>query len=321
MAALGSSALTLAQQGAWGDTKDGIPYRILGKTGEKVSLLGIGGFHMGDPGEKEGIAIVRTALDRGVNFLDNCWDYHDGLSEERMGRALRDGYRKRAFLMTKIDGRNEKTAARQIDESLARLQTDHIDLMQFHEIIRDSDHTRIFAPDGAVKAMLAAKKAGKIRYIGFTGHKSPAYHLEMLATAEQHGLHFDAVQLPLNIMDAHFDSFAQKVIPVLVGKQIAILGMKPFGGGYILKSGAPIRPVECLHYAMNLPTSVVITGCDSIKILEQGIAAAQSFQPMNDQAVAALLAKTAPYASEGKHEKYKVSERFDGTTKHPEWLG
>jgi predicted aldo/keto reductase-like oxidoreductase len=193
--------------------------------------------------------------------------------------------------------------------------------MQFHEIIRDSDHKRIFAPDGAVKAIQAARKAGKVRYIGFTGHKSPSYHLDMLATAEQHGLHFDAVQLPLNIMDAHFDSFAQKVVPILVSKQIGILGMKPFGGGYILKSGAPIKPVDYLHYAMNLPTSVVITGCDSMKTLDQGIAAARSFQPMDEKAVADLLAKAAPYAKEGKHEKYMVSERFDGTTKHPEWLG
>lgn len=321
MAALGGGALTLNPRLTWADTKDGVPYRMLGSTGEKVSLIGIGGFHMGSPSEKEGVEIVRTALDRGINFLDNCWDYHDGKSEERMGRALRDGYREKAFLMTKIDGRDEKSAARQIDESLARLQTDHIDLMQFHEIIRDTDHTRIFAADGAVKAMLAAKKAGKIRYIGFTGHKSPSFHLQMLKTAEENGLHVDAVQMPLNVMDAHYDSFEKRVVPVLVQKKIAVLGMKPFGGGYILKSGAKVSPEECLHYAMNLPTSVVITGCDSIKTLDQAISAATTFRPMDAKAVATILDKTMALAADGKHEKYKVSEIFDGTTKNPEWLG
>lgn len=321
MTGLGGSIFALSRHSSQADTKDGIPYRLLGSTGEKVSILGIGGFHMGSPSEKEGIKIVRTALDRGINFLDNCWDCHNGLSEERMGHALRDGYREKAFLMTKIDGREEGIAARQIDESLKRLQTDHIDLMQFHEIIRGTDPGRIFAPDGAVKAMLAARKAGKIRYIGFTGHKSPAIHLEMLAAAERHSLPLDAVQMPLNLMDAHYDSFAQRVLPELVRRKIAVLGMKPFGGGFVFKSDAKVTAEEYLHYAMNLPVSVVITGCDSLKILEQGIAAAENFRPLSEETVTALLVRTATLASEGKYEKYKSSEHFDATSRHPEWLG
>jgi predicted aldo/keto reductase-like oxidoreductase len=204
------------------------------------------------------IAIIRKALDEGINFLDNCWDYNGGESEIRMGKALRDGYREKAFLMTKIDGRSKASATAQLEESLRRLQTDRIELLQFHEIIRDTDPDRIFAPGGALEAVLAAKKAGKIRFIGFTGHKSPDIHLKMLATAAQHHFSFDTVQMPLNVMDAHFDSFEKKVVPVLQKDDIGILGMKPMGDHFILDTKTA-TPVECLHYAMNLPTSVVIT--------------------------------------------------------------
>src|SRR5438105_14164646 len=179
------------------DVRNGIPYRRLGRTGEMVSLIGVGGYHLGrQADEREAIRIVRTAVDSGINFLDNCWDYNGGASELRMGKALRDGYRQKAFLMTKIDGRSEESAARQIDESLRRLQTDWIDLMQFHEVIRMTDPERVFARDGAVKAVLTAHRAGKIRYVGFTGHKSPAIHLRMLEIARQNGFTFDAVQMP-----------------------------------------------------------------------------------------------------------------------------
>ncbi|HXH67125.1 MAG TPA: aldo/keto reductase [Candidatus Limnocylindrales bacterium] len=303
------------------EVKYGIPYRELGRTGEKVSLIGIGGYHLGkQPDPNESIAIIRKALDEGINFLDNCWDYNGGESEVRMGKALRDGYREKAFLMTKIDGRNKATASSQIEESLRRLQTDRIDLLQFHEIIRDTDPQRIFAKGGALEAVLEARKAGKIRFIGFTGHKSPEIHLKMFVTASEHRFSFDAVQMPLNVMDAHFDSFEKKVIPVLVRHGVGILGMKPMGDHFILDSKTATA-TECLQYAMNLPTSVVITGCDSMPILDQALRAARSFKPLIESQVAALLAKTASAAQAGKFELYKTSHHFDGTFANPQWLG
>jgi predicted aldo/keto reductase-like oxidoreductase len=308
---------------AWAgvDSKTGMTYRKLGRTGEKVSMMGLGGFHIGNQkDEQESIRIIRTAIDNGVTFLDNCWDYNGGESEVRMGKALRDGYRQRAFLMTKIDGRTRKAATEQLEESLRRLQTDHIDLLQFHEIIRMEDPEKVFAPGAGMEAIVEARKAGKVRYIGFTGHKSPDIHLKMLETADAHGFHFDTVQMPLNVMDAHFNSFGKKVLPVLVKKEIGVLGMKPMGAGLILKSNV-VQPVECLHYAMNLPTSVVITGCDSLQVLESSLNAARTFRPMNETQVAQLLAKTADSARDGKFEGYKTTDNFDGTGHNPQWLG
>jgi predicted aldo/keto reductase-like oxidoreductase len=304
------------------ESADAIPYRTLGRTGEKVSAIGLGGNHIGKPevAEAESIRIVRTALDNGINFLDNCWDYNEGQSEIRMGKALRDGYRQRAFLMTKIDGRNKKTAVRQIEESLQRLETDHIDLLQFHEIIRMEDPALIFAAGGAIEAALDAKKAGKIRYIGFTGHKNPAIHLKMLETAASHQFRFDTVQMPLNVMDAHYESFEQKVLPVLVKADIGVVGMKPMGNSVILQSKT-VTPLECLHYAMNLPTSVVLTGCDSMRILDQALYAARSFRPMETSEIEAILAKTAQAARQGDYELYKTSHAHDGTLANPAWLG
>jgi aryl-alcohol dehydrogenase-like predicted oxidoreductase len=299
-----------------------IPYRTLGRTGERVSAIGIGGYHLGKPylAESESIRIIRSALDSGITFLDNSWDYYDGQSELRMGRALRNGYRNRAFLMSKIDGRDRATAARQIDESLRRLQTDRIDLLQHHEVIRMDDADRIFAVGGAMESVLQAKHAGKVRYIGFTGHKSPEIHLKTLATAASHGFHFDTVQMPLNVMDAHYRSFEKKVLPVLLRKEIGVLGMKPMGDAVILESKTA-TPIECLHYAMNLPTSVVITGCDSMERLEQALSAARSFRPMDPAEVEALLARTARAAEKGGYELYKTTPKHDGTMEHPEWLG
>ena len=304
-----------------GDGKNDIPYRPLGRTGQKVSSIGVGGFHLGlIKDEKESIRIVRTAIDRGINFLDNSWDYNDGKSERRMGKALRDGYRHRAFLMTKVDGRSKHEAAKQIDDSLRRLRTDHVDLMQFHEVIRFEDPDRIFAPDGAIEAFLEAKQAGKLRFIGFTGHKDPQIHLYMLEVAARHGFRFDAVQMPLNVMDAHFRSFEHHVLPVLVKEEIGVLGMKSMGAGVILQSKT-VAPLECLHYAMHLPTSVVITGIDGMDILEQAVLAARTFHPLEERELAALLAKTAPAAAAGKFELFKTTSHFDSTARNPRWLG
>jgi aryl-alcohol dehydrogenase-like predicted oxidoreductase len=296
-------------------------YRGLGRTGEVVSVLGLGGHHIGrQKEEKASIAIIRAAIDAGINFMDNCWDYHDGGSEVRMGKALQGGYRKKIFLMTKIDGRTRHAAAEQIDQSLQRLQTDVIDLLQFHEVIRLEDPDRIFAEDGALKAVLAAQKAGKVRYIGFTGHKDPLVHLRMLEVAAGHDFRFDTVQLPLNVMDAHFRSFGQKVLPVLVREGIGVLGMKPMGDGLILKSKT-VTPIECLHYAMNLPTATVITGIDSLEILKQDLEAVKTCRPLSQDQVAALLARTAQAASGGKFEGFKTTNGFDGTAQNPTWLG
>jgi len=303
------------------ESRNGIPYRTLGRSREKVSLVGLGGYHLGKQADpQESVRIIRAGLDEGINFLDNCWDYNGGESEIRMGNALRDGYRQKAFLMSKIDGRTKAAAASQINESLRRLQTDRIDLLQFHEVIRDTDPDRIFAKGGAMEAVLEAQKAGKIRLIGFTGHKSPDIHLKMLATAKKHDFTFDAVQMPLNVMDAHYDSFEKKVLPVLVKEDIGVLGMKPMGDHFILESKT-VTAVECLHYTMNLPTSVVITGCDSMQILNQALSAARSFRPMNSNEVAALLAKTTQASQSGKYELYKTTHHFDGTYANPQWLG
>ena len=299
-----------------------VPYRTLGKTGEKVSAIGLGGWHLGLPTVSVELAVrlIRTALDRGFNFLDNSWDYFDGLSELRMGKALRDGYRKKAFLMTKIDGRSKKEAASQIEQSLLRLQTDTIDLVQHHEVLRFEDPNRIFDEDGAHVAMLEARKAGKIRFIGFTGHKDPHIHLYMLDVARENGFHFDTVQMPLNVMDAHFRSFGKLVVPRLVEEGVGILGMKSMANGIILKSKT-VTPIECLHYALSLPTSVVIAGVDSVKILNQAFTALRTFPKFTDADRAALLDRTRKAAAKGKWEPFTTSSIFDGTAATPKWLG
>lgn len=297
-------------------------YRELGSTGETVSAIGLGGWHLSLKHVDEPLAIrlVRTAIDRGITFMDNCWDYNEGVSEIRMGKALRDGYRDRVFLMTKLDGRSKTEAAKQLDESLQRLQVDHIDLVQYHEILRFEDPHRIFDSEGAHAAVLEAQQAGKLRYIGFTGHKDPAIHLHMLEVAEQNGLKFDTVQMPLNVMDVHYRSFAKLVVPELVKRNIGILGMKSLANGILLRSNT-VTPIECLHYALNLPTSVVITGMDSLEILDQACEAVRTFQPMTDEQVQTLLAKTAEAGSRGEFEPFKTSSIFDGTAQHPAWLG
>jgi aryl-alcohol dehydrogenase-like predicted oxidoreductase len=297
-------------------------YRVLGKTGERVSPIGVGGWHLGLPtvDEQLSLRIVRTAVDRGINFMDNSWDYNGGASEIRMGKALRDGYRDKALLMTKIDGRSKKEATRQLDESLRRLQIDRIDLVQHHEVIRFEDPHRIFDADGANAALVEARTAGKLRYIGFTGHKDPRIHLHTLEVAAEHGFSFDTVQMPLNVMDAHYRSFEKVVLPELVKQKIGVLGMKSMANGIILKSGT-VTAVQCLRYALSLPTSVVITGCDSMEVLEQALGVVSAFRPLTAGEVKALLAKTKSAASHGEFELFKTSSIFDSTAAHPDWLG
>jgi predicted aldo/keto reductase-like oxidoreductase len=298
-----------------------IPRRPLGVTGVTVSAIGIGGYHLGMPkDEAETIRIIHAALDRGIDFLDNSWDYFDGKSEDRMGKALADGHRKKAFLMTKLDGRTKKVASEQLEQSLRRLRTDVIDLVQIHEVIRADDPPRSFAPSGVIEALVDARKAGKLRFFGFTGHKDPAFHLAMLDAAAVHKFRFDTVQMPLNVLDAHYRSFEKLVLPRLVAMNIGVLGMKPLASGKVLKTNT-VSAIECLHYAMNLPTSVVITGCENMTDLDQAIRAALTFEPMTPTQVEALLARTKDVGVEGKFETFKTTDEHDGTSKHPEWLG
>jgi len=312
-----------AEVSAAGDRpKAEIPKRILGSTGERISAIGLGGYHLGRPGlqEQEAIQLVRQAIDRGITFMDNCWDYNGGVSELRMGKALAGGYRNKTFLMTKIDGRTKAEAARQIGQSLERLGTDRVDLMQFHEVIRLEDPDRIFAEGGAMEAMLEAKKAGKLRYIGFTGHKDPYVLLRMLEFARKRQFHFDAVQMPLNVMDEHFRSFAHDVLPALLHQNIGVLGMKAFGDHYIVDSKT-VTPIECLHYCLNLPVSTQITGIDSQAVLDQAVEAAHTFRPLSSAQLAGLLKRSRAAGLEGRFELYKTTSNFDGTAHNPHWLG
>jgi predicted aldo/keto reductase-like oxidoreductase len=301
---------------------NGMIYRKLGRTGERVSAIGLGGYHLGQKtlDESEAIRLTHQAIDRGINFLDNCWDYNGGVSEERMGKALAGGYRGKIFLMTKLDGRTKAEAARQIDESLRRLATDRIDLMQIHEIIRLDDPDRVFAEGGTMEALNDARQAGKIRYIGFTGHKDPLVHLRMLEEARKRNVHFDTVQMPLNVMDAHFRSFAHDVLPVLVREGIAPLGMKSLGDQFVLQSKTA-TPIECLHYCLNLPIAVQIAGIDSQQVLDQAFEAVKTFKPMTEAQVSQILNKTREAAQAGRFEPYKTSAHFDGTAANPKWLG
>jgi aryl-alcohol dehydrogenase-like predicted oxidoreductase len=301
---------------------EAVPRRPLGRTGVQVSIVGLGGHHIGrqqDPAES--VRLIRAAIDAGITFLDNCWDYNQGESELRMGQALRDGYRDRVFLMTKFDGRERASATRQIDESLKRLQTDHVDLLQFHEILRPNDPERIFGPGGAFEAAVAARKAGKARFLGFTGHKSPGVHLRMLRACLAHGFVPDAVQMPLNVLDATHDSFQAQVLPELVRRGIGVLGMKALGDGFVLKSGA-VSAEEGLRYAMSVPgVSVTITGIDRKEILDQALRVARGFEPLDGPARRALEQKASAVAAGGKFEAYKTTHTFDATFQHPEWMG
>jgi uncharacterized protein len=300
-------------------------YRTLGGTGAEVSAIAFGGSHFAKKAlsESRSIQLVHAAIDRGITFMDNCWDYNDGQSEIRMGKALaQGGRRQKVFLETKIDGRTKELAAKQIDESLRRLKTDHVDLLMHHEVLRFDDPDRIFGEGGAQEAVEAARAAGKVRFIGFTGHKDPHVHLYMLDVARKHGVRFDAVLMPSNVMDAHFRSFARLVMPRLVSEGVGVMTMKPFGGadGIILKSRT-VEPVDCLRYALSLASDVVITGLDRPEIIDQALSVTRTFQPLDRAQLAELLRKTEQVAATGQFELFKTSAHFDGTATHPDWLG
>ena len=300
----------------------GMIYRELGTTGERVSAIGMGGYHLAkdqNSTQDEMVNLVHQAMDRGITFFDNSWDYNDGISEVRLGKALK-GRREQVFVMTKIDGRDAKSYRKQLEESMGRLGVDHVDLVQFHEVIRMEDPDRIFNDDGAIHAAMEARQAGKIRYIGFTGHKDPAVHLRMFETAARHNFHFDTVQMPVNVMDAHFRSFTKEVIPVAQKAGTGVLAMKTFGDDFVLQSHT-VQAMECLHYGLSQPVSVVITGIDKPHILDQAIEAARTWKPMSETDQASLLARTRDAALTGKFEPFKTSQYFDSTATNPKWLG
>ena len=292
-------------------TIEAIPRRPLGQTGEMVSALGMGGYHLGLVGtEREAISLVHQAIDAGIHFMDNAWEYHDGKSEVRMGKALDKGWREKVFLMTKVctHGRDAKLAMRQLEESLRRLKTDHLDLWQVHEVAYQGDPERHFAKGGVIEALHRAKEKGLVRYVGFTGHKDPSLHLEMLS----HGYPFDTCQLPLNVFDANFRSFEQQVLPELARQGIAAIGMKSMGGeGVPVKKGA-ISAKDALRYAMSLPVSVTVSGIDSAKVLRQNVSVARGFVPLSATAMDRLRKQAAPHSLDGRFELYKTSAKHEG---------
>jgi aryl-alcohol dehydrogenase-like predicted oxidoreductase len=289
---------------------EGVPQRPLGKTGAMVSCLGVGGYHLGSiREEKESTELVARAMDVGINFFDNCWEYHDGVSEERLGAALK-GKRDKAFVMTKVctHGRDKDVAMRQLEESLRRLQTDHVDLWQIHEVVYWNDPDLIFAPNGAAEALLAAKKEGKVRFIGFTGHKNPGIHLKMLA----HDFPFDTVQMPLNALDATFRSFEKQVLPEAKKRGIAVLGMKSLGGSGEIAVNGGVTAEEGLRYAMSLPVATTISGMDSMAILEQNLRVARGFQPLGAEQMASIRERVRTLAADGRYELFKTTTKYDG---------
>jgi predicted aldo/keto reductase-like oxidoreductase len=288
------------------ERRNGVPFRAFGRTGERVSLLGVGGFHIGVPEETEGIRIVRTAIDEGLNFMDNAWEYNGGESERRMGKALRDGYRQKAFLMTKGCARDAKGAMAQLEDSLRRFQTDVIDLWQFHECNYDNDPDLLFAKDGAIHAAVRAKEQGKIRFIGFTGHKSPHIHLKMLA----HDFQWDALQMPLNLCDAHYRSFTRQVLPLAIERGIAVIGMKTQAGG-VIPQKAPVSVQECLRYSMSLNVPVCLSGMRSLLEVRENIGFVKRFEPLSATERESLLTKVEPLAAAGALERFKSTQRYD----------
>ena len=297
-----------------GDNGGEIPRRRLGRTGVEVSALALGGFHLGlTKTKREAVKIVHEAIDAGLNFMDNAWEYNEGKSEEWMGAALKDR-RQEVFLMTKVctHGRARKTAMRQLNESLRRLQTDYLDLWQVHEVVYDNDPDLHFAADGVIEALEEARRAGKVRFVGFTGHKEPAIHLKMLQLADEHGYTFDTVQMPLNCFDASFRSFEQRVLPELNRRGLAPLGMKSMGGDGAAVRKRVVTATEALRYAMSLPVAATVSGIDSLKVLHQNLRIARDFEPMSEAEMQILRARCAEAASDGRFELYKTSKHFDG---------
>jgi uncharacterized protein len=287
-----------------------IPTRPFGKSGERVSILGLGGFHLGLPRtDAAAVRLTHAAIAAGVTFMDNAWDYNGGLSETRMGKAIADR-RDQVFLMTKVctHGRDGKVAMRQLEQSLKRLRTDHLDLWQVHELAFDDEPEKHFARGGVVEAMERARQQGKVRYLGFTGHKSPALHLTML----DYDFDWDACQLPLNCFDGSFRSFETIVLPELIRRGIAPIGMKSLCGDGRAVSAGIVSAEKALSYALSLPVATVVSGMESTKVLEQNVAVARGFRPMTKEARAALRRKMASHAADGRWELYKISAAFEG---------
>lgn len=302
----------LRHSAAWRPPAPGeVPLRPFGSTGEYVSALGLGGYHVGSiSSEREAIRLVRAAIDAGITFLDNAWDYHEGRSETIVGKALAKGYRDRVFLMTKVctHGRDARVAMRQLEQSLRRLQADHLDLWQVHEVAYENDPENHFAPGGVIEALDRAKEQGKVRFTGFTGHKDPSLHLRMLS----YGYAFDAVQLPLNPFDAHFRSFEQRVLPELERRGIAAIGMKSMGG-----DGSPVKKraltaQQALRYAMSLGVATTVSGIDSEKVLRQNLRVARGFAPLGPEELAEIRAGVADKARDGRFELYKTTAKHEG---------
>jgi aryl-alcohol dehydrogenase-like predicted oxidoreductase len=288
----------------------GIPHRAFGKTGVQVAAIGFGGYHIGTvEDENEAVRIIHAAIDAGITFMDNAWEYHDGRSEELMGKAIHDR-RDRVFLMTKVctHGRDRHVAMQQLEDSLRRLRTDHLDLWQIHEVIYDNDPDLHFAPGGVVEALEQARREGKTRFVGFTGHKHPSIHLKMLA----HDYAFDACQLPLNCFDGQFRSFERQVLPELNRRGIAPIGMKSMGGDAEMITAGAVKPTDALRYAMTLPVAVTVSGIDSMEVLRQNLSVARDFQPFTEAEMEALRRSVAANAADGRFELYKTSMRHDG---------
>ena len=289
-----------------------VPTRKFGRHDEHVSLLGVGGFHSGVGDHDEGVRRIHAAIDAGATFMDNAWEYNAGVSEMRMGIALaQGGYRDRAFLMTKdcAHDRVAKHSMQKLEQSLERLKTDRLDLWMLHEVVWEDDPDKIFAPGGSAESLLKAKEQGKTRYIGFTGHKSPAIHKRMLTQ----GFPWDAVLMPLNVLDAHYESFEREILPICQDQGIAVLGMKSFADGNLFKAGLDITPQEALRYALSLPVASFVSGMDTMEVLEQNLAVARDFVPMTEEERAAVLAKSAPKAEGGEFEPFKTTRQFEGS--------
>lgn len=295
-----------------GANATGVPLRPLGRTGEMVSLLCLGGHASTNPrklSEAESLRLIQRAVDEGITFMDNCWDYHDGVAEERMGKALAAGKRReKTFLMTKCCGRTAQDAQSNLEESLRRLKTDHLDLWQFHEIVYDSDPRWVFAKDGAIHTALKALKDGKVRYLGFTGHKDPSIHLDMLSKPYE----WATVQMPLNVMDVHYRSFQKKVLPTLLQRNIGVLAMKSLGGNGSIVTKGGVSVEDALSYVLSLPISTLVTGIDSEQVLEQNLKIVREFKPLTDEARAKLEQSTFELAGDGRFELFKSSKAFDG---------